>query len=126
MRRLFLFSIVSILLFPLLGSAQREKLPPRDLIQVEKKWPLAVRTSTGLYTQVLREGTGAYPERGDMVEVLYKGSLLDGTVFDTAEDRADPFKFQLDRGRVIAGWEYGMLAMREGEIRLLIVPYELG
>ena len=126
MRRYFLLLIVSALMFPALASAQREKLPPRDLIQVEQKWPNAIRTSTGLWTVLLREGNGALPKRGDTVSVLYKGSLLNGTQFDSAEDPEAPFTFQLDRGKVIPGWEYGMLMMREGEKRLLIVPYEMG
>lgn len=126
MRRFFLLLIVSALVFPALASAQREKLPPRDLIQVELKFPNATRTSTGLWTEVLREGTGALPTRGDTVAVLYKGSLLNGTQFDAAEDAENPFTFQLDRGKVIPGWEYGMLMMREGEKRLIIVPYEMG
>ncbi|MDA8528722.1 FKBP-type peptidyl-prolyl cis-trans isomerase [Opitutaceae bacterium] len=126
MRRYFLLLIVSALMFPALASAQREKLPPRDLIQVEQKWPNAIRTSTGLWTVLLREGNGALPKRGDTVSVLYKGSLLNGTQFDSAEDPEAPFTFQLDRGKVIPGWEFGMLMMREGEKRLLIVPYEMG
>lgn len=126
MRRYFLLLIVSALMFPALVSAQREKLPPRDLIQVEQKWPNAIRTSTGLWTVLLREGNGALPKRGDTVSVLYKGSLLNGTQFDSAEDPEAPFTFQLDRGKVIPGWEFGMLMMREGEKRLLIVPYEMG
>ncbi|MDB4385597.1 FKBP-type peptidyl-prolyl cis-trans isomerase [Opitutaceae bacterium] len=126
MRRYFLLLIVSALVFPALASAQREKLPPRDLIQVEQKWPNAIRTSTGLWTVLLREGNGALPTRGDTVAVLYKGSLLNGTQFDSAEDPEAPFTFQLDRGKVIPGWEFGMLMMREGEKRLLIVPYEMG
>lgn len=126
MRRFILLLLVSTTLLPALASAQREKLPPRDLITVEQKWPNAERTSTGLWTVLLREGTGPRPVRGDFVSVLYKGSLLNGTQFDAAEDPEAPFTFQLDRGKVIAGWEYGMLMMREGEKRLLIVPYELG
>ncbi|GAB5559098.1 MAG: hypothetical protein SynsKO_07450 [Synoicihabitans sp.] len=126
MRRILLLIAVSTLLLPALASAQREKLPPRDLIQVEKKWPEAVRTSTGLWTVLLEPGTGRLPQRGDTVSVLYKGSLLDGTQFDSAEDPENPFTFQLDRGKVIPGWEFGMLMMREGEKRLLIVPYEMG
>jgi FKBP-type peptidyl-prolyl cis-trans isomerase len=126
MRCYFLLLIVSALMFPALALAQREKLPPRDLIQVEQKWPNAIRTSTGLWTVLLREGNGALPKRGDTVSVLYKGSLLNGTQFDSAEDPEAPFTFQLDRGKVIPGWEFGMLMMREGEKRLLIVPYEMG
>lgn len=125
MRR-FLLLIVAPLLLASAVHAQREKLPPRDLIIVEEKFPNAESTSTGLWTEKLREGTGAQPKRGDRVSVLYKGMLLDGTLFDQAQDPEKPFTFQLDRGQVIDGWEYGLLMMREGEKRLLIVPYELG
>lgn len=121
-----LFLIVASVLLCSAAHAQREKLPPRDLIIVEEKYPNAELNSTGLRTVVLREGTGRQPERGDHVSVLYKGWLLDGTLFDQKQDPADPFSFQLDRGQVIDGWEYGLLMMREGEKRLLIVPYELG
>ncbi len=125
MRRI-LFLIVTSVLLVSAAHAQREKLPPRDLMIVEEKFPQAERTSTGLWTELLRQGTGRQPERGEHVAVLYRGMLLDGTVFDERQNPAEPFKFQLDRGQVIDGWEYGLLMMREGEKRLLIVPYELG
>ncbi|WP_221032041.1 FKBP-type peptidyl-prolyl cis-trans isomerase [Actomonas aquatica] len=125
MRR-FLFLLVTLLLTTAAASAQREKLPPRDLIIVEERYPNAEVNSTGLRTVLMQPGTGAKPERGDTVEVLYKGTLLDGTMFDQRIDPEKPFTFQLDRGQVIDGWEYGLLMMREGEKRTLIVPYELG
>lgn len=125
MRRLCLLLLLPLLL-PVTALAQREKLPPRDLEIVEQKWPAAERTSTGMWTQVLQPGTGETPERGDFVDVLYKGYLLDGAMFDQNENRDRPFTFQLDRGKVIKGWEYGLLMMRKGEKRLLIIPYELG
>jgi FKBP-type peptidyl-prolyl cis-trans isomerase len=125
MRRLFCLTLVLCWVSPLLVQAQREKLPPRDLLQVERRWPNAVRTSTGLYTELLREGTGRKPVRGEVVSVLYTGWLLDGTIFDQNINPDDPFKFQLDRGRVIEGWEYALLHMHVGEKRLVIVPYEM-
>lgn len=125
MRRI-LFLIVAATLMASAVHAQREKLPPRDLMIVEQRYPQAEINSTGLRTLVLREGTGKMPQRGDHVSVLYKGTLLDGTLFDQKLDPQDPFTFQLDRSQVIDGWEYGILMMREGEKRLLIVPYELG
>lgn len=125
MRRLFILLVITVVGWPSLAQAQREKLPPRDLIQVEQKWPNAVRTSTGMWTELIEPGTGPKPKRGDFVAVLYKGFLLDGTMFDSAEDPASPFTFQLSRGKVIDGWEYGLLMMNQGEKRRLIVPYEL-
>lgn len=125
MRR-FIVCFLVLLSLPIVASAQREKLPLRDLETVESKWPNAYRTSTGLWTEVLQQGNGIQPERGDVVHVLYKGWLLDGTQFDQAQDRNKPFSFRLDRGRVIAGWEYGLLLMREGEKRVIIVPHEMG
>jgi FKBP-type peptidyl-prolyl cis-trans isomerase len=110
--------------FPLL--AQREKLPPEDLEVVEKRWPDAKRTSTGLRSLVLKPGDGVRPKKGDVVSVLYKGMLLDGTVFDQATDPAKPFTVRIGRGHVIEGWEEGLQLLSVGERRLLIVPHELG
>ena len=61
---------------------------------------------------------------GEIPLELVAGTSPDS--IDAAEDRDEPFTFQLDRGKVILGWEYGMLMMREGEIRLIIVPFEMG
>lgn len=111
---------------PLAVQAQREKLPPEDLAIVEKNWPGAKRTATGLRTQVLAPGSGELVQRGELVSVLYRGQLLDGTVFDQATDPKEPLTFRVSRGQVIEGWEEGLQLMRPGEKRLLIVPFELG
>ena len=115
-----------VLSSPVLLHAQREKLPPEDLEIVEKTWPTAKRTSTGLRTLVLAPGSGELPVPGDVVSVTYTGKLLNGTTFDQATDPAKPFTFRLGRGNVIEGWEEGLQLMKIGEKRLLIVPYELG
>lgn len=121
-----LLTLCCVLFAPVALQAQREKLPPEDLDVVEKTWPEAKRTGTGLRTQVLKEGSGPTAKKGDIVSVVYTGKLLNGTVFDQALDPAKPFTFRLGRNNVIDGWEEGLQLMRVGERRLLIVPYELG
>ena len=108
--------------------AQREKLPPEDLEFVEKKWPDAKRTYTGLRYIVLRkaEEKNSSPVPGMIVSVLYKGMLLNGTVFDEALDADHPLKIRLGRNELIDGWEEALQKMRKGEKWLLIVPPELG
>lgn len=108
--------------------AQREKLPPEDLELVEKKWPDAKRTYTGLRYIVVKkpEKAGPTPVPGMIVSVLYKGMLLNGTVFDEATDSAHPLKTRLGRNELIDGWEEALQKMHRGEKWLLIVPPEMG
>lgn len=113
------------LLLPFSAHAQREPLSFDDLAIVQKNWPEAKRTGSGLRTEVLREGSGPLVKSGDMVSVLYVGSLLNGTVFDKKLDPKDPLKFRVDRGQVIQGWDEGLQLMRAGEKRRFIVPFEL-
>jgi peptidylprolyl isomerase len=56
----------------------------------------------------------------------YVGTLENGTKFDSSRDRNTPFEFTLGTGQVIQGWEQGILGMKTGEIRKLIIPSELG
>lgn len=125
------FLIFLLVMFGWLGPlpvlrAQREKLPPEDLATVEKQWPEAKKTSTGLRYVMLAEGTGETPKSGDMVSVLFRGAILNGKMFDENSNREHPFSFRLDRGMVIDGWEQGLQLMKLGGKMLLIVPYELG
>jgi FKBP-type peptidyl-prolyl cis-trans isomerase len=108
--------------------AQRERLPPEDLEIVEQRWPNAQKTSTGLRYIVLKPGdpSGPTPEAGMRAAVLYKGMLLDGTVFDESLDPAKPFRPRIGRDELIQGWDQALMRMHKGEKWLLIVPYELG
>ncbi len=72
-------------------------------------------------------GTGAEARNGDTVSVLYTGSLDDGTVFDASSKHGNqPFSFTLGAGRVIQGWDLGVLGMKVGGKRELVIPPELG
>lgn len=98
-----------------------------DLEVVEKKWPVTTRTYTGLRYIVLKSGdkNGPMPVKGMEVAVLYKGMLLDGTVFDRSPDVEHPLRIRLGRGGLIEGWEEALQKMHRGEKWLLIVPPEM-
>jgi FKBP-type peptidyl-prolyl cis-trans isomerase len=105
--------------------AQREKLPPEDLEFVEKTWPEAKKTTTGIRYVIMREGEGDRPKPGEKVNVLYVGRLLNGKVFDQASDATQPFTFRINRDAVIQGWDQVLQLMKRGEKRLVIIPPEL-
>jgi FKBP-type peptidyl-prolyl cis-trans isomerase len=126
MRFVRLSFLTLLLALPCALHAQREKLPPEDLELVEKQWPAAKKTTTGLRYVMLAEGQGDTAKSGDVVSVLYRGAVLNGRVFDENQDREHPFEFRLGRGFVIDGWDQGLQLMRKGSKMLLIVPYELG
>jgi len=123
--RVFLWSWLFAMAFAPAVHAQREKLPPEDLEYVEKTWPEAKKTSTGIRYVVLREGSGDMPKPGDKVNVLYVGKLLNGKIFDQATEPDKPFTFRVRRDMVIEGWDQIIQLMKRGEKRLVIIPPEL-
>ena len=79
---------------------------------------------SGLQYKVIKEGSGDSPKPTDEVSVKYTGRLLDGTVFDSTDNRGgEPAKFRLNA--VIPGWTEGMQKMKEGAIYELYIPAEL-
>ena len=72
-------------------------------------------------------GSGREAKTGDTVHVQYTGTLMNGTKFDSSYDHGgDPFKFVLGRGEVIKGWDQGVVGMKVGGKRELIIPTDLG
>ena len=92
---------------------------------LEVDLPAMERTETGLYIQTLREGSGPVVRRGERVRVHYEGWLTDGTMFDSSRDRQEPLEIPIGMDRVIDGWDQGIVGMRVGEVRRLVVPPEL-
>lgn len=81
-------------------------------------------TASGLQYQVLRECEGAHPSATDTVTVHYRGTLTDGTEFDSSYARNSPATFQLNG--VIAGWTEGLQLMPVGSMYRFTIPPELG
>lgn len=85
--------------------------------------PGAVRTSSGLVYRDVSAGTGASPNAGDTVRVHYRGTLIDGTEFDSSYARNEPMEFAL--GRVIGCWTEGLQRMKIGGKAQLVCPSDL-
>lgn len=88
--------------------------------------PEPVKTSSGLQYVDLVTGDGREAHVGETAFVHYTGWLEDGTKFDSSVDRGEPFSFRLGAGRVIKGWDEGVVGMKIGTKRKLIIPPDLG
>jgi peptidylprolyl isomerase len=73
----------------------------------------------------LLEGTGRAAVKGALITTQYTGTLEDGTVFDSSRDRGKPFQCVIGTGRVIKGWDIGIMGMKVGGKRKLWVPSHL-
>jgi len=87
------------------------------------KW---VDGQEGLKYFVEKAGSGKAIKSGEVVKVHYTGWLSDGTKFDSSRDRVEPLSLELGAGRVIRGWDLGLVGMKRGEKRLLLIPPNLG
>jgi peptidylprolyl isomerase len=85
-----------------------------DLLEMERR-------PTGLYVQDVVVGEGARADSGDIVTVHYTGWLPQGIEFDSSRD-GDPYEVALGYGRVIQGWDQGVVGMRVGGQRRLVIP----
>jgi FKBP-type peptidyl-prolyl cis-trans isomerase len=80
---------------------------------------------TKLVVDDVRLGSGTEAQSGQTVTVHYVGTLRDGTRFDDSYARGEPFTFTLGEGKVIRGWDEGVVGMKVGGERILVVPSEL-
>ncbi|MBI2056095.1 MAG: FKBP-type peptidyl-prolyl cis-trans isomerase [Candidatus Sungbacteria bacterium] len=81
--------------------------------------------SSQIQVTILKEGAGEGAKKGDTITVNYTGMFLDGKVFDSSIPRGQPFVFNLGAGDVIQGWDAGLVGMKLGEKRKLVIPPEL-
>ncbi len=80
-------------------------------------------TESGLQYKVIKAGTGPMPKKTDTVKVNYRGTLIDGTVFDSSYDRGEPVTFGV--GDVIPGWTEALQMMKVGSKWQLFIPAKL-
>lgn len=97
--------------------------PGREFLEENKKRQTVRVTPEGLQYEVIKEGDGAFPLASDEVTAHYKGTLIDGSTFDSSYDRNEPLSFKLDR--VIKGWQLGIPLMRIGSKYKFYIPYNL-
>ncbi len=85
-----------------------------------------ITTESGLKYVDLVVGTGREAAAGDLATVHYTGWLTNGKKFDSSVDRREPFSFPLGGGKVIRGWDEGVVGMKVGGKRKLTIPPQLG
>jgi peptidyl-prolyl cis-trans isomerase A (cyclophilin A) len=92
---------------------------------VKTNFPSAVTTESGLAYVIEQEGEGVSPNKFQQVSVHYQGALTDSTVFDSSYKRNQPIEFPIGMGKVIKGWDEGIMLLKTGGKAKLIIPYFL-
>lgn len=87
------------------------------------KRPEVKTTASGLQYEIVTQGSGAQPQANDVVTLHYKGTLLDGTVFDSSIDRGEPATFGVSQ--VIPGFSEAIQLMKVGSTYTVYIPQEL-
>ena len=114
------------------NSVQEEQKKEAERREADKQKMLeglkanSQKTASGLYYQIIEEGTGPQAKAGDKVAVHYKGTFLDDVQFDNSYERGQPIEFTLGQRQVIPGWDEGIALMKVGSKFKLIIPPSLG
>lgn len=106
------------------AQAEKNKKEGAEFLAKNAKEAGVKVTQSGLQYKVLKEGTGAIPTKESIVKVHYRGTLLDGSVFDSSYERNEPLTLPV--GGVIPGWTEALTMMKEGSKWQLYIPAELG
>jgi FKBP-type peptidyl-prolyl cis-trans isomerase FkpA/FKBP-type peptidyl-prolyl cis-trans isomerase FklB len=103
--------------------SEGEKQAGTDYVAKAAAQPGAKKTASGAVVQTIKEGTGAMPTASDTVKVNYRGTLIDGTEFDSSYKRGAPAQFPLSR--VIKCWTEGVQQIKVGGKSRLICPADI-
>jgi FKBP-type peptidyl-prolyl cis-trans isomerase len=121
--------LASNVIMDYMNKKEMEKSKPNieageKFLAENKKRPGVMTTASGLQYEIVKLGTGPKPALSDTVEVHYKGSFIDGNVFESSFETNQPVSFPV--GRVIKGWTEALQLMPVGSRYILYVPYQLG
>ena len=132
----YIYPFILFFSFILIGFSAEIKKPITQDSTVPSNTIETTRTSIvpGLSIRILKQGDGVSAQVGNKVKVHYTGwiynsdseSGLRGKKFDSSHDRGIPFEFKLGEGRVIRGWDLGVVGMQIGEIRELLIAPNMG
>ena len=122
--------VTTATLFLFIGCNHKKSVQTDKTTEMGTKKMTRTRTASGLEYEILKEGRGTSPQRGNKVVVHYTGWInVDGEPgrkFDSSIDRGQPFVFPIGIGKVIPGWDEGVMSMKIGEKRRLYIPAALG
>ncbi|HEY5652888.1 MAG TPA: peptidylprolyl isomerase [Pontiella sp.] len=109
------------------AAIEREKKIAHEQIKkLDKMFPTAQKTESGLMYVITEEGNGPLPEKGELISIHHTGKLLNGHLFESSALRGKPIQIRAGIDRLIPGWDEGVMMMKQGEKRTLIIPPELG
>ncbi len=126
MNKNIFFGLIAVIIFGfiLVGLLTSQNSSKDDTIKLSENDIMA--NSGELIIEDIEEGTGDVAvESGDDIVIHYKGTLADGTVFDSSYDRGEPFQTQIGVGQVIQGWDKGVIGMKVGGKRKLTIPPQM-
>src|SRR5881394_629143 len=104
-------------------AAEKNKAEGEKFLEENKKKDGVKTTASGLQYKVLKEGSGPSPKETDTVVTNYRGTLIDGTEFDSSYKRNEPATFPVNR--VIKGWTEALQLMKPGGKYKLFIPSNL-
>ena len=132
----YIYPFILFFSFILIGFSAEIKKPITQDSTVPSNTIETTRTSIvpGLSIRILKQGDGVSAKVGNKVKVHYTGWIYNsdsesgfrGKKFDSSHDRGIPFEFKLGEGRVIRGWDLGVVGMQIGEVRELLIAPNMG
>jgi len=105
------------------GESDKNVVDGNAFLEINRMKDGVVTLTSGLQYREVKTGSGKSPKASDKVTTHYKGTLIDGTVFDSSYDRGEPATFPVNG--VIAGWTEALQLMKEGSVWELFIPANL-